>query len=323
MKTRITQLFGIQYPIICGGMLWVTEPKLCAAISEAGALGALTADQYNTGEELREAIHETRKLTNKPIGVNITLMPSFRLTEEIFADFFRVCCQEKITNIEVSGRFAETYIPMVHDAGVKITHKVGSVRHALLVEKLGYDAVIAAGVEEGGHPLIDNVATIVLCPKIVENVSIPVLATGGIVDGKSMAAALCLGAEGIMMASRFMVSEESWIHQNIKDYIITKQEMDTALICQTTLQARAIKNTIVEKVIELENKNADVAEIGDAVAGYRLRRAFEEGDTEGAALYVGQSIGRIQEVKSCQDIVRDTIGQCESILEEQLLKFGG
>jgi len=321
MKTRITELFGIQYPIICGGMLWVTEPKLCAAISEAGALGVLTADQYNNGEELREVIRDTRKLTSKPIGINITLMPSFRITEEIFESFFRVCCEEKVTNIEVSGRYADKYIPMVHEAGVKITHKVGSVRHALKVEQLGYDAVIAAGVEEGGHPLIDAVATTVLCAKIAETVSIPVISTGGVVDGRSMAAALCLGAEGVLIASRFMVTNECWIHKNIKNYLIEKQEMDTTLINKTTLQARAIKNTTVEKVIELEKKGASIEEIGDLVAGYRLREAFISGDTESAALYVGQSIGRIHEIKSCQAVISEMADECKATLEKQILKM--
>ncbi len=166
MKTRITELFGIEYPIICGGMLWVTDAKLCAAISEAGGLGCITADQYTSGDALREAIREVKAITDKPFGVNITLMKSFRITEETFMDFFRVCAEEKVTNIEVSGLFATDFIPMLHAAGVKITHKVGAVRHAMKIERLGYDAVIVAGVEEGGHPLSDNVATSVLLPKV-------------------------------------------------------------------------------------------------------------------------------------------------------------
>ena len=153
MKTRITELFGIEHPIICDGMLWVTDAKLCAAISEAGGLGCITADQYTSGDALREAIREVKALTDKPFGVNITLMKSFRITAETFMDFFRVCAEEKVANIEVSGLFATDFIPMLHAAGVKITHKVGAVRHAMKIERLGYDAVIVAGVEEGGHPL--------------------------------------------------------------------------------------------------------------------------------------------------------------------------
>ena len=316
MKTRITELFGIKYPIICGGMLWVTDAKLCAAISEAGGLGCITADQHTSGEGLRAAIKEVKALTDKPFGVNITLMPSFRITEEVFDDFFRVCAEEKVTNIEVSGMFATKYIPMLHEAGVKITHKVGAVRHAAKIEKLGYDAVIVAGVEEGGHPLNDNVATTVLLPKVAETVKIPILATGGMVDGKSMAAALCLGADGIMMATRFMASDECWIHDNIKQWICELNEMDTELFCSSILQARGVKNAVVAEVNELEKGGKEnMSAIVRATSGKRLLAALQSGDRDGAAFLLGQSIGRIHEVKSVKDIIEDTVKVCEETLK--------
>jgi nitronate monooxygenase len=164
-------------------MLWLCKPELCAAISNAGGLGNITAGNYDTGEELRAAIRQTRELTDKPIGVNVTLLPSFRITPETYDDYFRVCCEEKITAIEVSGAPAIKYINMVHEAGVKIMHKVGAVRHALNIEKLGYDAILAAGIEEGGHPLNDDVTTMVLTPRIAESVKIPVNHRG-IADGR-------------------------------------------------------------------------------------------------------------------------------------------
>ena len=314
MKTRITELFGIDHPIICGGMLWVTDAKLCAAISEAGGLGCITADQYTSGDALREAIREVKALTDKPFGVNITLMKSFRITEETFMDFFRVCAEEKVTNIEVSGLFATDFIPMLHAAGVKITHKVGAVRHAMKIERLGYDAVIVAGVEEGGHPLSDNVATSVLLPKVAESVKIPVLATGGMVDGKSLASALCLGADGIMMATRFLASEECWVHENIKNWIVQLNETDTDLFCHTTLQARGVKNSVLRKVNELEKAGAEPSEIVRAVSGKKLLQALKDGDTEGAAFLFGQSIGRIHEIKSCKAIIDDTMAEAEATL---------
>ena len=323
MKTRITELFGIEVPIICGGMLWVTDAKLCAAISEAGGLGCITADQHTSGESLRAAIKEVKALTDKPFGVNITLMPSFRITEEVFDDFFRVCAEEKVTNIEVSGMFADKYITMLHEAGVKITHKVGAVRHAVKVEKLGYDAVIVAGVEEGGHPLFDNVATSVLLPKVVESVHIPVLCTGGMVDGKSMAAALCLGADGIMMATRFMASDECWVHENIKNWIVELRETDTELFCSSLLQARGVKNSIVAQVNELEKAEGDhKSEIVRATSGKRLLTALQTGDREGAAFLFGQSIGRINEIKSCKAIIDDTMAECEAVLREKAALLG-
>ena len=322
MKTRITELFGIEYPIICGGMLWVTDAKLCAAISNAGGLGCITADQYNSGEELRAAIREVRELTDKPMGVNITLMPSFRITEEIYDDFFRVCAEEKVTNIEISGNFATKYIPMLHEAGVKITHKVGAVRHAKKVESLGYDAVIVAGVEEGGHPLKDNVATTVLLPKVRESVNIPVLSTGGMVDGKSMAAALCLGADGIMMATRFVASEECWVHENIKNWIIELNETDTELFCHSLLQARGVKNAIVAKVNELERTLEDPKmEVAKVVSGQYLIGALKSGDTQAAAFLFGQSIGRIHEIKSCKAILDDTMALCEETIKNTVQLF--
>lgn len=315
MKTRITELFGIKYPIICGGMLWVTDAKLCAAISEAGGLGCITADQYNSGEELRAAIKEVKALTDKPFGVNITLMPSFRITEEVFDDFFKVCAEEKVTNIEISGQFATKYIPMLHEAGVKITHKIGAVRHAAKIERLGYDAVIVAGVEEGGHPLNDNVATTVLLPKVAETVNIPILSTGGMVDGKSMAAALCLGADGIMMATRFIASDECWVHENIKNWILELNENDTELFCHSLLQARGVKNSIVEKVKELESTGEDNRmEVAKTVSGQHLIAALKSGDRESAAFLFGQSIGRIHEIKSCKSIIEDTMTECEATI---------
>ena len=321
MKTRITELFGIEHPIICGGMLWTTDARLCAAISNAGGLGCITADQYLSGDALREAIREVKALTDKPFGVNITLMKSFRITDETFMDFFRVCAEEKVTNIEVSGLFATDFIPMLHEAGVKITHKVGAVRHAVKIEKLGYDAVIVAGVEEGGHPLSDNVATTVLLPKVAESVKIPILATGGMVDGKSMAAALCLGADGIMMATRFIASEECWVHPNIKNWILQLNETDTELFCHTTLQARGVKNSVLQKVNELEKNGASPSEIVRAVSGKKLLQALTEGNTEGAAFLFGQSIGRIHEIKSCADIIRGTVKEAEETLRAKAALF--
>ena len=206
MKTRITELFGIKHPIVCGGMFWLCEPELCAAISNAGALGNITACRYDSGEELRQAIHQAKELTDKPFGINITLLPSIRIPAERFDDYFRVCAEEKVVAIEVSGAPATKYIDMMHKAGTKVMHKVGALRHARNIEKYGYDAVIAAGIEEGGHPLNDDVATTVLTPRIAEAVKIPVITTGGIADGRGLAAALCLGAEGVLMASRFMAT---------------------------------------------------------------------------------------------------------------------
>jgi NAD(P)H-dependent flavin oxidoreductase YrpB (nitropropane dioxygenase family) len=322
VKTRITELFGIKYPIICGGMMWLCKPKLCAAISNAGGLGNITAGNYNTGEELRAALRETRQLTDKPIGVNITLLPSIRIKPETYDDYFRVCCEEKVDVIEVSGKPAVQYIDMVHEAGVKIMHKVGAVRHAINIEKIGYDAILAAGIEEGGHPLNDDVTTMVLTPRIAESVKIPVITTGGIADGRTMAAALALGADGVMMATRFIATKECEVHPNIYDEMIKRQEQDTTLICKSIgLQGRALKNELVNQILAIEERSGGADEIIPLLSGHRSNAAWQNGDVDGAALMVGQSIGLINDVVSCQELLDRMVAEAEEILRRSLALF--
>ena len=322
MKTRITDLFGIEYPIICGGMLWLAVPELCAAISNAGGLGNITACNYDTGEDLRKAIQQTRQLTSKPIGVNITLMPAMRFTEESFDDFFRVCAEEKIEVIEVSGRPAVKYLDMLHKAGVKVMHKVGAVRHAKNIERYGYDAVIAAGIEEGGHPLNDDVTTMVLLPRIVESVKIPVISTGGIADGRGLAAALSLGAEGVLMATRFIATKECAVHPNIWQELIDRQENDTTLICKTLgLQGRALKNDLTQQVLDLEEEGTNLEQIIPLLSGQKSKAAWVNGDASSATLMVGQSIGLVKEVTTCEELIQSMVKEARDILTAKLACF--
>ncbi|HWQ75759.1 MAG TPA: nitronate monooxygenase [Syntrophomonas sp.] len=322
MKTKITEMLGIKHPIICGGMLWLCKPELCAAISNAGGLGNITAGNYDTGEELRAALQKTKELTDKPFGVNITLLPSFRITQETYDDYFRVCCEEKVALIEVSGAPAKRYLDQVHAAGVKIFHKVGSLRHALNIEKLGYDGIYAAGIEEGGHPLDDDVTTMVLTPRIAESVKIPVVTTGGIADGRGLAAALALGAEGVMMATRFINTQECVVHENIKQEIIRRQEQDTTLICKTlNLQGRALKNDLVQQVLDIEAEGKDLDRIFPLITGQRVKEAWNNGDVNNAAFMVGQSIGLIKDVLSCQELMDGMVQDAEAILKKNLERF--
>ena len=322
MKTRITELFGIEYPIICGGMLWLSTPELCAAISNAGGLGNITACNYDTGEQLREAIQKARQLTSKPIGVNITLLPSMRFTEEIFDDFFQVCADEKVEGIEVSGKPAIKYLDMLHKNGVKVMHKVGAVRHALNIERFGYDAVIAAGIEEGGHPLSDDVTTMVLTPRIVESVKIPVITTGGIADGRGLAAALALGAEGVLMATRFIATKECAVHNKVYEELINRQEHETTLICKSVgLQGRALKNQLAQQVLDLEEKGGKLEEMIPLLSGQRAKDAWSTGDVDNAALMVGQSIGLVKEVITCQELITSMVNEAEAIFRNNLARF--
>jgi len=313
-------MFGVEYPVICGAMMWLCKPPLCAAVSNAGGVGNITAAIYESEEEFRAAIRETRKLTEKPFMVSVTIMPSIRITPEHHRMWLRVCAEEEVAGVEISGTPIDRacgmeYVEMLKKAGVKMFHKVGSVRHAQHAEQVGYDGIYAAGIEEGGHPLDDDVTTMLLTPRIVESVSIPVVTVGGIADGKTMAAALMLGAEGVMMASRFIATEECDVHDNIKQELVRRQEHDTTLICKSIkLQARVIKNKIAEEVLEIEKKGGGLDAIIPLIVGERNVAAFQTGDVEYAPLYVGQSIGLIRDVPTCKELMERIIQEAEERL---------
>jgi len=321
IQTKITDMFSIKYPIICGAMMWICKPKICAAISNAGGMGNLTAANFETEDDFRSAIHETRKLTDNPFMVNVTILPSIRITGEHHKMYLRVCAEEKVAGIEVSGAPIDKacgmdYIEMLKKAGVKLFHKVGAVRHAQHAEKVGYDGVYAAGIEEGGHPLDDDVTTMVLTPRMVEVLSIPVVTVGGIANGRNLAAALILGADGVMMASRFMATQECEVHDNIKQELVRRQEQDTALICKSIhLQGRALKNETVECVLETEARGGGLEEIIPLISGERCRNAWENGDVDAAPMMVGQSIGLIHSVPTCAELLETMVAEAEQRLQ--------
>jgi len=328
MKTRIMDLFDIQYPIQCGGMLWLATPELAAAISNAGAMGNLTSGNYNTGDELRVAIDKTRELTDKPFIVNITTMPSIRLPVDLLRDFFRVSCERKVKALEIAGAPVDTFlgpefIPMAKEEGVKVLHKVGTVKHAVHAQKVGYDAVTVAGFEEGGFPHKDNVSTMVLVPKVVESVDIPVMAAGGMVDGKTLAAALVLGAEGMMMATRFLATKDCRVHPNIYKILIERDETQTALglkklLSNFGLQVRALRNDIVKRIEEIEERDGDFSELFPLISGDRAKQVWQDGNAEEALLTVGQSVGRIQDIPTVAELVERIAAEAEASLRKSL-----
>jgi nitronate monooxygenase len=313
-KTAITEMFGIKYPIICGAMMFLCKPKLCAAVSNAGGMGNLTAGNWETEKEFRAALEETRKLTSKPFTVNITLLPSVRLNPENYMMWARVCAEEKVAALEISGTpldkaLGMETVEMLKKAGVKLFHKVGSVRHAVHAEKVGYDGIYAAGIEEGGHPLNDDVTTMLLTPRIVESVNIPVVTVGGIADGRSLAAAMVLGAQGVMMASRFIATQECEVHDKLKQELINRQEQDTVLYGQSTgLQGRGLKNKTVSEIKAIENRGGSLDELLPLLSGLRMKDAWISGDAESAVLPVGQSVGLIRDIPTCQDLL-DRMGR--------------
>jgi len=320
MKTRMTELFGIQHPIMCGGMMYLCTPEICAAISNAGAMGNLTAQHYPTKEEFRKAVHETRKLTGKPFNVNITAFQAVRSTKAQHLGYFQVCCEEQVAAIEVSGMPLDRYfgpeaIEQAKKAGVKLIHKVGSVKHAVHAEHAGYEAVIAAGIEEGGHPLNDDVTTMVLTPRIRESVKIPVIATGGIADGRGLAAALVLGADGVMMASRFVATHECTVHDKIKKEIVCKQEFETTLVSKTTgFQMRSWINSCSRKILEIEDRKGTFEEFYPYLSGKRMLKGEMEGDIDSFCLPVGQSIGLIKDIVSCKEVIDRMMNEARAII---------
>lgn len=308
-KTAITEMFGIRYPIICGAMMWLCKPRFCAAVSNAGGMGNLTAGNYETEADFRTAIEETRKLTDKPFMVNITLLPSVRITPEHHKMYIRVCTEEKVAGIEFSGTPVDKVAGMaaieaLKGAGVKLFHKVGAVRHALHAEKVGYDGIYAAGIEEGGHPLDDDVTTMVLTPRIAESVKIPVVTVGGIADGRALAAALVLGAQGVMMASRFVATRECEVHENIKQELIRRQENETVIYGKSLgLQGRGLKTKIMEEVCAIEKRGGGFEELIPLLSGQKVKQAWETGDVDYAPLMVGQSIGFIRDIPTCGELL--------------------
>ncbi len=313
-KTDITEMFGIEYPIICGAMMWLCTPPLCSAISNAGGMGNITSGNYNTEEEFRNAINETRKLTDKPFMVNITALPSIRISAEHHIMYAKVCAEEQVAGIEVSGApldraIGMEAIEMLKKAGVKLFHKVGSVRHARHAEKVGYDGIYAAGIEEGGHPLNDDVSTMILTPRIADSVNIPVVTVGGIADGRSLAAALNLGAQGVMMASRFIATKECLVHDKIKDELVKREEYETIIFGRSIgLQGRALMNKSIEAIMAIEERGGGLDELIPLMGGDRIKKAWDEGDVDVAPLMVCQSIGLINDVPTCRDLL-DTMAR--------------
>jgi nitronate monooxygenase len=288
-------------------------------------MGNLTAANYESEADFRGAIAETRRLTDKPFMVGITLLPSIRLTPEHYAMYFRVCAEERVAGIEISGTpldkaAGKQSVEMLKKAGVKLFHKVGSVRHAIHAQKVGYDGVYAAGFEEGGHPLDDDVTTLILTPRIAESVSIPVVTVGGIANGKALAAALLLGADGVMMASRFIATQECETHDNIKQELIRRQENETTLVTKSIgMQGRALKNRTVMQILEVEKRGGGLNELIPLIAGERGRDAWINGDVDAAPMYVGQSIGLIHDIPTCAELLERMMAEAR----EEVRKLSG
>lgn len=298
MKTEITELLGIEYPVIQGGMAWVADYHLAAAVSNAGGLGLIAAGGA-PAEWVREQIRETKKLTDKPFGVNIMLMNPE-------ADkIAKVILEEDIKVVTTGAGSPEKYMADWKAAGVKVIPVIASVALAKRMERCGADAVVAEGTEAGGH--IGELTTMVLVPQVVDAVNIPVIAAGGIADGRGMAAAFMLGAGGIQMGTIFAASKESVIHENYKNSILKAKDIDSRVTGRSTGHPiRVLRNDMARKYLEMEKEGAPFEELEKMTLG-SLRRAVQDGDAKNGSLMAGQIAGMIKEERSCEDIIKSTV----------------
>jgi NAD(P)H-dependent flavin oxidoreductase YrpB (nitropropane dioxygenase family) len=311
-QTRITEMLGIKYPIIQGAMQWLARAELVAAVSNAGGLGIISSFTFPTPQELHDEIRKTRSLTDRPFAVNITLLPTIRPVD--IEGYIDVAIGEGVKVIETAGRNPRQYIKLLKDAGVTVMHKVASVRALKTAERIGVDAVTIVGFEEGGNPGLDDVPTSVLIPVAVDSVEIPVIAAGGIGDARGFVAALALGAEGVLMGTRFMLSKECPLHPGIKEWLLQATERDTMMIMRSINNPeRVVKTDFARSILGMEAKGASLEELLPMISGLRQREALDKGDVEGVMLPCGQVVGLIHEIPSVKEIIESIINEAKVI----------
>ncbi|UGT59220.1 NAD(P)H-dependent flavin oxidoreductase [Nocardia asteroides] len=317
LRTRFTETFGVEHPIVQGGMMWVGRAELVAAVANAGGLGFITALTQPTPDDLRKEIERTRELTDKPFGVNLTILPS--INPPPYAEYARAIIESGIKIVETAGSNPEPFLPAYREAGVKVLHKCTSVRHALKAQKIGVDGVSIDGFECAGHPGEDDVPGLVLIPAATRVLDIPVIASGGIADARGLVAALALGADGVNMGTRFLCTAESSIAQQVKEQIVANSERDTQLIFRTLGNtARVADNAISRKVVEIEKAGGTFEDVRELVSGARGRKVFEEGDLDAGIWSTGLAQGLIEDIPTCAVLVERMVREAEELITGQL-----
>jgi nitronate monooxygenase len=313
-KTRITELFGIEYPVVQGGLMWIARAELVSAVANAGGMGFLTALTYTTPEDLAAEIRKTREMTDKPFGVNITFLPTLKPVD--YTAYIDVCIDAGIRFMETAGRNPEPYMEQMKKADMVVTHKCTSVRHSIKAEKIGCDAVSIDGFEAAGHPGEDDVTSLILIPLTRDALSIPLIASGGFGDGRGLVAALGLGADGMNMGTRFVATREAPLHENVKQALVQAGERDTRLLMRTLRNTeRVLNNSVAQKVLEIEARgDTKIEDIAPFVAGQRGLKMLEEGDVEAAVMSAGQIVGLIRDVPSVQELMDRIIGEAREIM---------
>ncbi len=322
MKTRITELFEIEHPIIQGGMHYVGFAEMAAAVSNAGGLGIITGLTQSTPDDLAKEIARCKEMTDKPFGVNLTFLPGF--ANPPYPQYIEAIINGGVKIVETAGRSPEAFMPALKDAGIKVIHKCTSVRHSLKAQNIGCDAVSVDGFECGGHPGEDDIPNMILLPRAAEELDIPFVASGGMGNGKQLVAALALGADGINMGTRFIATKDAPVHQNVKDAIVAATELDTRLVMRPLRNTeRVLTNEAVEKLIEIEREKGAATKIEDImefVAGV-YPAVMQDGDMEAGAWSCGMVAGLIHDIPTCQELIDNIMGEAQDIINSRLAKL--
>jgi len=319
LKTRITELFGVDHPIVQGGLMWIATADLTAAVANAGAMGFMTALSFPNAEAFRAEIRKCRDLTDKPFGVNLTFLPSLRAPD--YGAYIDVCIAEGIRFIETAGRSPEPYMEKLKSAGIKVAHKCTSVRHALKAEKIGCDAVSIDGFECAGHPGEDDVTSLILIPLTAQALRVPLIASGGFGDGRGLVAALALGAHGMNMGTRFVATKEAPVHDAVKRMLVDHDERSTCLVMRTLRNTeRVLRNLTAEKVLEIEaGKKATIEDIAPYVSGLVSRKeVLEQGHMDNGVLAAGQVMGLIRDVPTVKELIDRIVQEAEDLIANRL-----
>ncbi len=322
MKTRITELFGIEHPIIQGGMHYVGFAELAAAVSEAGGLGIITGLTQKTPEDLDKEIKKAKALTDKPIGVNLTFLPIVNTPD--YPGYINAIIDNDIKAVETAGNNPAQYLPALKEAGVKIIHKCTAVRHALKAQSIGCDAVSVDGFECGGHPGEDDIPNMILLPRAADELDIPFVSSGGQADARSLVASLAMGAEGMNMGTRFIATKEAPVHQNVKDAIVAASELDTRLVMRPLRNTeRVLNNAAVERLLEIEKeKGGDLqfTDIIEQVAGV-YPQIMMEGTMDAGAWSCGMVAGLINDIPTCKELIDGIMNEADAIIRGRLEGF--
>lgn len=317
LKTELTDFFGIERPIVQGGLMWIARAELVSAVANAGGMGFMTALTFPDPEDLRREIRRCREITDRPFGVNLTFLPTFRPPD--YPDYIKVCSQEGIKFIETAGRNPEPYMPQLKSAGMRVIHKCTSVRHAVKAEKIGCHAVSIDGFEAAGHPGEDDVTSLILVPLTRDAVKIPIIASGGFADGRGLVAALALGADGMNMGTRFVATREAPVHPNVKQALIQGSERDTRLIMRSLRNTeRVLHNSVSDRVLEIEQRgNTKIEDLIPYVSGLAGKEMLDDGDMEKGTLAAGQSVGFIRDIPTCRELLDRIMIQAEDIINSR------